>query len=91
MTVTLELKPALDARLRELARASGLTVEKYLARLIERSVPALSGHAAIALLDEWGKEDATADRDELAKRRKEWTAFKAAMNEGHSSDRLLFP
>ena len=63
MTVVLEFEPALDARLRELARASGLTVEKYLASLIERSLPAVRSSAAVALLEGWEKEDATADRD----------------------------
>ena len=91
MTVTLKLQPTLDSRLRELAKASGLSVEEYLARLIERSMPAVRADAAVALLEGWRRKDATADRDEIARRREEWAAFKSGMNEGHSSSRLLFP
>ena len=47
--------------------------------------------AALALLDAWEKEDATDDREELEKRLSEWTSLEAAMNEGHSSQRILFP
>lgn len=91
MTVTLEIQPALDARLRELAKASGLTVEEYLASLIERSVGAARNDAAVSLLEAWGKEDATTDRAEIARRRADWTAFKAAVDRTRSSDRHLFP
>ncbi len=91
MTFNLNLRSELDARLREDAAASGLTVEQYLAQLIETSVPVCRSEAALALLDAWEKEDATDDREELEKRRADWTEFKTALNEGHSSKRILFP
>ena len=91
MTFKLNLRPDLDAQLRESAEASGLTVEEYLSRLIEESVPVRRSEAALALLDAWEREDATDDREELDKRRRDWMSLKAAMNEGHSSGRILFP
>ncbi len=91
MTFKLNLRPELDAQLRESAKASGLTVEQYLSRLIAESVPVRRSEAALALLDAWEREDATDDREELERRCSEWTSLVAAMNEGHSSRRILFP
>ncbi len=91
MTFNLNLRPELNAQLRESAKARGLTVEQYLSKLIEESVPVRRSEAALALLDAWEREDATDDREELEKRRDEWTTIEAAMNEGHSSQRILFP
>jgi hypothetical protein len=51
----------------------------------------LDVQAAAALLREWEEEDSTADPDELARRQREWEAFKAALNAAHSSDHALFP
>jgi hypothetical protein len=91
MTFNLKLRPELEAQLQESAKASGLTVDQYLSRLIEEAVPVRRDEAALSLLDTWEKEDTTDDRDELEKRRREWRSLKTAMNEGHSSDRILFP
>ncbi len=91
MTFNLNLRPDLGAQLQKSARAHGQTVEQYLSRLIEEAVPVSRDEAALALLDAWEQEDSTGDREELEKRRREWASFKAALNEGHSSERILFP
>ena len=91
MTVKVNLRPELDAQLKERAAASGLTVEEYLSRLIESVVPTCRSETAVSLLDSWKREDATDDREELEKRRTDLASFKTAINEGHSSDRILFP
>ncbi len=91
MTVELKLRPELDVQLRGLAEANGLTIEEYLATLIEDSLPKGRPDTALALLEAWKEEDATDDPEELERREIEWTAFKDALNEGHSSDRILFP
>ena len=91
MTFKLNLRPELDAQLREAAKASGLTVEEYVARLIEESVPVRRSEAALALLDAWEQDDATDDPEVLERRSCEWASLKSAMNEGHSSRRILFP
>jgi hypothetical protein len=45
----------------------------------------------LELLQRWRDEDATADAEELAGRKRLWEAFKAGMNENHSSGREVFP
>lgn len=91
MTLTLDLPPELDSQLKELARAEGMTLETYLARLLAEAVNTRPTQDAAALLRAWEEEDATADPGELACRQREWEAFKAALNAAHSSDRVLFP
>lgn len=91
MTVKLELKPDIDSRLRELAAAAGLSVQAYLVKLIESALSPRRNEAAIALLAQWDEEDTTRDSDELERRRSEWEELKTAMNEEHTSDRVLFP
>jgi predicted transcriptional regulator len=91
MIVTLELKPDLDSRLRELAMASGISLQAYLVKLIEGALSSRRNEAAVELLAKWAEEDATRSPEELDKRRGEWESLKKAMNERHSSDRVLFP
>ena len=83
MTVTLELKPDLDSRLRELAMASGIPLQAYLVKLIEGAVSSRRSEAAVELLAKWDEEDATQSPEELEKRRNEWESLKQAMNEEH--------
>jgi hypothetical protein len=91
MTVTIDLEPELAARLQEQARARALTLTDYLAKLVEDAADVVRSQAAAALLAGWENEDATDDPAELETRRDEWEALKIAMNERHSSDRILFP
>ena len=102
MTVILNLKPELEKKVAQQAAAEGTAVSYYLEKLIEETVtpePAiidtqaqiLKNQAALAMLRQWNEEDATDDPAELEKRQVEWEEFKAAMNESHSSDRVLFP
>ncbi len=91
MTVELELKPELDARLRKAAQARDLTIGQYLARLVEEAVSMAQNETAVALLEDWQKEDATDDPSEIEEREAEWTAFKTAVNERRSSDRVVYP
>ncbi len=46
---------------------------------------------AVSLLEAWAAEDATDDPAELEARRADWEATRASLNDGHSSDRRLFP
>jgi hypothetical protein len=91
MTVTIDLRPEIASVLQERARARALTLDDYLAELVEAAAGAARQQAAVELLTTWENEDATADAAELDVRQAEWEAFKSALNEGHSSDRALFP
>ena len=43
------------------------------------------------MLKEWDEEDKTDDPEEIARRQAELDEFKMAMNESHTSSRILFP
>lgn len=90
MTITVEVKPELSVHLQKLAQANGVSVETYLARVIEDVVPRITKRSAVELLDSWEEEDATRDPAKLEQRRADWEAFKRAVNEARSSDRLLY-
>ncbi len=91
MTLTVEIEPELDSLLRKLAEAEGVSVEQYVRRLVARAVRTRSGSGALALLREWDSEDATDDPEEAVHRKRDWEAFREAMNRSHSSDRVLYP
>ncbi len=91
MTITIDLKPEVTARLIEQAKASGLALADYLAKLVERVVGAPGHETAAELLTRWEKEDLTDEPAEIEARRVEWEETKAALNEAHSSSRTLFP
>jgi hypothetical protein len=91
MTVTLELEPELDSHLRAVAEAEGVSVEQYLRRLIADAVHGAAGEPALALLQRWAAEDATDDAEEIARRERDWAAFREGLNRSHSSNRVLFP
>lgn len=91
MTVAIDLPPALLVRVEAHAQERGITLAEYLATLIEAALPAEPNVRAVSLLKAWEAEDATDDPAELEARRDDWEATKASLNEGHSSDRRLFP
>jgi hypothetical protein len=53
MTVTLNLSPETERRLREKAAGSGQTLEGYLERLLERDAEAPAGATAPPSPEEW--------------------------------------
>jgi len=46
---------------------------------------------ALEMLRHWREEDATTDAAEIERRRRSWEAFKAGLNEHHSSGRKVYP
>jgi predicted DNA-binding protein len=91
MSVSIDLPPEVEARVQRLAAESGLTPSAYLRKLVEEAVLKDRGAQAAALLMAWDAEDRTDDPAEHKARREEWEELKTAMNESHSSDRILFP
>ena len=102
MTVTLNLKPEVEAEIAQKAAAEGTGISDYLEKMIEERVvpgPATDrlqaqlekSQAALAMLRQWREEDKTDDPEEIARRQAELDEFKMAMNESHTSSRILFP
>lgn len=102
MTVTLNLNPGVKAKITQEAAAEGTGVSDYLEKMIEETVKPkprvvysqeqlAKNQAALAMLEEWDREDETDDPEEIARRRAEWEEFKKGMNENHTSDRVIYP
>ncbi len=91
MTVSIELPPEVEDRVRRLAEESGLTPSAYVRKLVEDAVLKERGANAATLLAAWDEEDRTNDPVEMENRSREWDELKAALNDSHSSDRTLFP
>jgi len=102
MTVTLNLRPEIETQIAQKAAAEGTALQEYIERLLEEAVkspiPPLSpeeqrkkNQAAIAMLDEWDREDETDNPAEIARRQAEWEEFKKGMNENHTSNRIIYP
>ena len=71
MTLHIDLNQETETRLRAAAGRQGLALEQYATRILEESFqPVLSPprHAALALLQQWDREDQTDDPAELARR-----------------------
>ncbi len=102
MTVTLNLKPEVEAEIAQKAAAEGTGVSDYLEKMIEETVKPephvvysqeqlAKNQAALIMLEEWDREDETDDPQEVARRQAEWEEFKKGMNENHTSDRVIYP
>jgi predicted transcriptional regulator len=91
MSMNIDLPPEVEARVCRLAEESGLTPSAYVRKLVEETVLRERGARAQALLMAWDEEDRTDNPEEIQARSDAWRDFKAAMNESHSSDRILFP
>lgn len=92
MTITLTLKPEIEARVSEQASHKGLPVEAYIESVIEAAVrPSDTGNRVLALLAQWDAEDATDDPAEIHARQAEWEALKVQLDANRTSYRPLFP
>ena len=102
MTVTLTLKPEVEAQIAQKAGAEGTGVSDYLEKMIEETVrpePRVvhpqtqqeRNQAALAVLRQWREENKTDDPEEIARRHADWEEFKAAINESHTSNRIIYP
>ena len=99
MTVTLNLKPEVEAEIAQKAAAEGTGVSDYLEKMIEETVKPEPRVATptrrhslrkirrrLAVLRQWREEDKTDDPEEIARRQAELGGVqKAAMNESHTS------
>lgn len=91
MTLTLNLSPELEERLRRAAEAAGVAETDFVIRTLEQRLKNERQQSLFEMLRHWRAEDETTDPAEIEERRRSWEAFKAGMNEDHSSGRKLFP
>jgi len=91
MTLTLQLTPETEARLRAAAQRDGLDPAVYAERMLVEYLPALEpgvgaaehsptpgpGATTLALFARWEAEDGTDDPEEIAARTREWEELKA--------------
>lgn len=73
-------------------------IDAMIAEAVKNAPPPLSveeqrkkNQAAIEVLKQWREEDKTDDPQEIAQRQAEVDQFMAAMNESHTSNRVIFP
>lgn len=86
MTLTLDLTPAIEVRLRERARVQGLSADECALRLLEAGLqPADRSAVAIALLQSW------IDRGDEAEQRETGEYLVKSLDEDRSSYRKLYP
>ena len=91
MTLTVNLSADLEGRLKRAAEAEGVAAADFVIRTLEQRLLDDRQQAALEMLHHWREEDATIDAAEIEQRRRSWEAFKAGMNEHHSSGRKVFP
>jgi hypothetical protein len=91
MTLIVNLPEQLEGRLKRAAQAQGLAEDEFVIRTLEQRLTNDRQEGVLELLRHWREEDATADADEIAERKRSWEAFKTGMNEHHSSGRQVFP
>ena len=104
MTVTLELKPEVEAEVTRQAEAQGVALSEQIDRLVAEAIhrqPTFAplsaevqrekNRAAQAVLRQWREEDKTDDPEVIARRQAELDEFKAALNSSHSSNRVIYP
>ena len=100
MTITSKSRPKSETA-RPIAAADPTIQERIdamIAEAVKSAPPPLSveeqrkkNQAAIEVLRQWREEDKTDDPKVIAQRQAELDEFMAAMNESHTSNRVIFP
>ena len=95
MTLTIEIPPETEKRLKTEAARLGIPETEYAKQAIERSLPpetpVIVDQATLDLLAQWDKEDETDDPAEIARRQEEWEEFRKSMNAHSISGRPIYP
>ena len=79
--MTVELSAETESRLRGLAARQGIDAAEYARKLIESALPlGPADQATLDLLDQWDREKATDDPEEIARRQADVKAFMDGMN-----------
>jgi hypothetical protein len=90
MTLTIDLAPEMERRLRRNALAYGKSVQEYLLHLLSElpDAPAPSEYeATLALFQQWADEDAALTPEEAAREDADWEQIEANLQ----ANRLTLP
>lgn len=91
MTLTLELTPDTERRLRRNATASGKSVQEYVLCLLSQlpEAPASSEYeTTLALFEEWAEEDAALTPEEAAREDDDWQQIESNLQTNRVSLRV---
>ena len=94
MTLTINIPPETERRLKTEAARAGVEESEYARRLIEQALPQakpVGDQATLDLLAKWDAEDATEDSIEIVRRQREWEEFRKSMNQNSISGRPVYP
>jgi hypothetical protein len=99
MTLSINIAPDVERRLKEEAARQGIDAAEYAKRVVERSLPAVVGtrdQATLDLLAQWDREDQTDDPAEIERRNREFEELKESLNRnrlesGGPNARKIFP
>ena len=102
MTLTIDLTPDVENRLKTEAQRQGVAPEDFARQLIEErlappassapTAPSYEGSNSLTeLFKKWDAEDATDDPAELERRRREWEELTQSLNDNHGSYRKPIP
>lgn len=94
MTLTIDLNPEEEARLRAAAARNGVTVAECARQVLTANLPPDEPQdRTLALLAQWEAEDATSDPEEIRRAEAELAELKAGLNAPRETAgaRLLFP
>jgi hypothetical protein len=84
MSLTIELDPAVEARLAAAAREAGMAPEDLANRVLAQHLPALDAglleDPTLALFRQWEAEDALRTPDESVRERELWEQFQTNVN-----------
>src|SRR5262249_23209426 len=90
MTLTLELTPETDRRVRRLAAGNGQSIQEDFVHLVSRvpEVPLTVGHeATAALFRQWAEDDSPLTPEEAAREDQDWRQVEANLQ----ASRLTLP
>ena len=84
MTLTIELPPDAEHRLRRNAAASGKSVQEYLLDLLNElpeAPPSSEYETTLALFQQWADEDAALTPEEAAREDADWQQIEASLQQ----------
>jgi len=94
MTLTIELTPEEEARLRAAAARDGVSMADCARRVLADHLPPEAPRdRTLELSAQWEAEDATDDPEEIARRNQEWEEFRDNINATRAAAgaRILYP